>query len=238
MLRTALPRFVLPLALAASSALANAAPSQIETVYDLYRNGLKLGQVIDRMTVDKQRYTLTSESRVSGALRILWSGTVRLESTGDISPAGLRPIRFTSRRSDKPRNDALATFDWNSRSVSFSYRGETRSETGLTAGAQDQLSQVYQFAYMKSLPDKLAFQLVNGRETLDYRYLARPGESFDTPLGKLATRHYERVGQRANEKRVDVWIAPAKYNLPVRVIVVDDEGVTMEQQLVSARVKD
>jgi len=57
-----------------------AAPQQMSLVYDLYRNGHKLGQVTDTFTRNGTRYILTSETRASGPLKMLWPGTIRLEA--------------------------------------------------------------------------------------------------------------------------------------------------------------
>lgn len=227
----------LALALSFAAASAHAAPMRIDATYDLYRNGLKLGQVVDQLKVEHGRYTLTSESRTSGALKFLWSGVIRLESSGEVTPAGLRPLRFVHSRSDKPDKTATARFDWPAGAMNFDYRGKSWSVPGLAAGAQDQLSQIYQFAFLKTLPGDFALQVAGGRDLNDYRYAARAGETLTTPLGSFATRRYERVGQRPEDKAVSVWIAPGKHRLPLKVRIVD-EGVTLEQRLVAATVRD
>ncbi|MDZ7585791.1 MAG: DUF3108 domain-containing protein, partial [Thiobacillus sp.] len=56
------------------AAAAQAAPQQMNLVYDLYRNGQKLGQVTDTFTRSGNRYTLTSETRADGPLKMLWPG--------------------------------------------------------------------------------------------------------------------------------------------------------------------
>ena len=58
-----------------------AAPQQMNLVYDLYRNGHKLGQVTDTFIRTGNRYTLVSETRATGPLKMLWPGNIRLEST-------------------------------------------------------------------------------------------------------------------------------------------------------------
>ena len=53
----------------------------------------------------------------------------------------------------------------------------------------------------------------------------------------LATQQYQRITQKPDEKAVTVWVAPARNNLPVQIRVSED-GVTLEQRLVRASVKD
>ena len=227
------------LLLAASlfAATAQAAdPQQMDLVYDLYRNGHKLGQVTDTFTRNGTRYTLTSETRASGPLKMLWPGTIRLESTGDLTRQGLRPVQFQHARSDAPHKLATARLDWKQRSIAYQYKGESWQVNGLQTGAQDQLSQLYQFMFAPSLPTDFSLQVVSGRDLNDYQYARSDGGTIQTPLGALGTQQYQRITQTPGQKVVTLWVAPARHNLPVQVRVVDD-GVTLEQRLVRASVK-
>ena len=219
------------------AAAAQAAPQQMNLVYDLYRNGHKLGQVTDTFTRSGNRYTLTSETRANGPLEMLWSGVIRLESTGLVTPQGLRPAQFRHARSDAPHKLATARLDWKQRSIAWQYKGKSWTVDGLLDGTQDQLSQVYQFMFTPSLPADYSLQVVSGRALNDYRYAKSEGGNLQTPLGALATRQYRRIMQKPDEKTITVWIAPARGNLPVQIRVSED-GVTLEQRLVRASVKD
>ena len=229
-----------PLLLAASLFAATvqaASPQQMDLVYDLYRNGQKLGQVTDTFTRSGARYTLVSETRATGPLKLLWPGNIRLESIGAVTPQGLRPTQFQHARSDAPNKLATARLDWKQRSIAYEYKGESRQVGGLQNGAQDQLSQLYQFMFLPKPPVDYALQVVSGRDLHDYRYARSDGGSIQTPLGALNTQQYQRVTEKPDEKSVTVWIAPARNNLPVQVRVSED-GVILEQRLVRASVKD
>lgn len=213
-----------------------AAPSQMTLVYALYRNGQKLGEVTDTYTRQDRRYTLTSETQASGPLKLLWPGSIRLESTGTVTAQGLKPAQFRHARSDAPEKLAVARLDWAQHSIAYSYKGQSWQVADLKAGAQDQLSQLYQFMFAPRLPTDYAVQVVSGRDRNDYRYARQPGGTLDTPLGALDTLRYQRIVSDPEDKRITVWIAPARGNLPVRIQVVED-GVTVEQRLTRARVE-
>ena len=220
-----------------SATVQAAAPQQMNLVYDLYRNGQKLGQVTDTFTRSGARYTLVSEARATGPLKLLWPGTIRLESIGTVTPQGLRPTQFQYARSDAPNKLASARLDWKQRSIAYQHKGESRQISGLQNGAQDQLSQLYQFMFLPKPPLGYALQVVSGRDLSDYRYARSEGGSIQTPLGALNTQQYQRITEKPDEKSVTVWIAPTRNNLPVQVRVSED-GVTLEQRLVRASVKD
>lgn len=227
-----------PLLLLASlfAATAHAAPQRMELAYDLYRNGQKLGQVTDTYVQKGGQYTLTSEMRATGPLKMLWPGRIRLESTGSVTPQGLRPAQFQHARSDAPEKLATARLDWTQRSIVYRYKGESWTTPELKTGTQDQLSQLYQFMFAPKLPADYVLQVVSGRDLKDYRYAQSDGGAIATPVGTLDTLQYRRIVSDPGDKVVTVWVAPARGNLPVRIRVVED-GVTLEQRLARARVK-
>ena len=208
----------------------------MDVVYDLYRNGIKLGQVTDTFTRSGSRYTLTSETRATGPLKLLWPGNIHLESTGVMTPQGLRPTQFQHARSDAPQKLATARLNWKNRSIAFQYMGKSWQVDGLQDGAQDQLSQVYQFMFAPRLPADYSLQVVGGRDLNDFHYVRSDGGDIQTPLGALATQRFQRITQKPDEKAITVWVAPARNNLPVQIRVSED-GVTIEQRLVRASVK-
>jgi hypothetical protein len=213
-----------------------ATPRQMDVLYDLYRNGHKLGQVADTFTRSGTLYTLVSETRAIGPLKMFWPGIVRLTSVGQVTPRGLRPAQFRHARSAAPDKLATAHFDWERHNVSYQYKDESWQVSGLQEGAQDQLSQLYQFMFMPSLPGDYVQQVVSGRDLKEHRYTRSDGGAIQTPLGELVTQQYQRVTEQTNEKSVTVWISPGYDNLPVRIRVSED-GVTFEQRLVRASVK-
>lgn len=208
-----------------------AAPRQMSLVYDLYRNGNKLGQVTDTFTRNGSRYTLTSETRATGALKMLWPGSIRLESIGEVTDQGLRPSQFQHARSDAPHKLATARFDWKQGLIDYQYKGKNWQVNGLQNGAQDQLTQLYQFMFVPGLPAELTQLVVAGRKAKDYRYSRRNGGRIQVPAGQFDTQAFERIRSSQDDKAVTVWVAPARNNLPVQIRVTED-NVTLEQRLV------
>ena len=215
---------------------ASANPQRMEAVYDLYRNGQKLGSVTDQFTRTGKRYQIVSETHATGSLKLLWPGTIRLESQGEVLRSGLRPASFTHARSDKPKKTAQAALDWTKRTINFQYKGETRQENGLRDGTQDQLSQLYQFVFLRRLPPNYSLDVVSGKSRNDYRYAQRDGGKIDVPAGQYAVQEFSRILSPEDDKAVTVWVAPARNNFPVQIRVVED-GATLEQRLVQLTIK-
>ena len=216
--------------------VAYASPQRMEAVYDLYRNGQKLGSVTDHFTRTGKSYQIVSETRATGSLKMLWPGTIRLESKGEVLRSGLRPVSFTHARSDKPKKTAQAVLDWRKRTIRFQYKGEQREENGLRDNTQDSLSQLYQFTFLPRLPPNYSLDVVSGKNRNDYRYAQRDGGTLDVPAGQFAVREFSRIQSPDDDKSVTVWVAPARHNFPVQIRVVE-EGTTLEQRLVKLTVK-
>lgn len=221
---------------ALACSVVQAAPQQFSMEYEIIRNGLKLGTVSDSFTRDGGQYRLTSETQAISAFKLLMPGGVRFESSGKLGAAGLQPLQFRHLRSDVPAKSATVTFDWEQGQVRHQYKGQTK-QYELREHAQDQLSGIYQFAFMGQLPQELAFQVSGGRSTKDYRYVRSPGGIVETPAGRYATHLYQRVGQAADDKSVSIWIAPALNNLPVKVRISED-GETIEQRLLRSSLRE
>lgn len=222
--------------LALACGVAQAAPQQFGMEYEVVRNGVNLGTVSDNFTRDGGQYRLTSETQAIGALKMLMPGGVRFESTGKVGAAGLQPLQFRHLRSDAPAKSATVTFDWGQRQVRHAYKGQNK-QYELREHAQDQLSALYQFAFMAHLPEELVLQVSGGRSTKDYRYVRSPGGIVETPAGRYATQLYQHAGQAADDKTVSIWIAPALKNLPVKVRI-SEGGETVEQRLLRSSVRE
>ena len=108
----------------------------------------------------------------------------------------------------------------------------------LTAGAQDRLSIMYQFMFVH--PDKarqVEFWMTNGRKFDLYRYRLNPDVELDTALGRLKTLHF--VKQREpGESHAEVWVSTQHQNVPVKVVIVEKDGMRYEQLIHSLEIRD
>jgi len=216
--------------------VAQAAPQGFSLEYEVVRNGIRLGTLSDSFTRNGGEYRLSSETQTANAFKMFMPGSVRFESSGKLGAAGLKPLLFQHIRSDSPARTATATFDWGQGQVRHQYKGQEKAYE-LNAGAQDQLSALYQFAFMGHLPAELTLQVASGKSTRDHRYVGSPGGVVDTPAGRFATQLYQRVDHPADDKSVSIWIAPALHNLPVQVRISEGRE-TIEQRLLRSSVRE
>ncbi|MGA7181016.1 MAG: DUF3108 domain-containing protein [Thiobacillaceae bacterium] len=226
MLRFILSAFIFSLASIATAA--STAASSFTAIYSLARNGIELGQVTDNFHVTGDHYSLISESRATGILKLVLSGTIHLESHGTIANNALAPSLYRRIRSDDPKKSEKVEFDWKAKALTLTRNGQAKQEP-LPAGTQDNLSQAYSFLFLPSLPEKVVVPIASAKNVVVYRYNQYPSPAITTAAGKFDVVEYRRDAVEG-EKSVSVWISRDFPHLPVQVKVVD-KGVRVEQKL-------
>jgi len=220
--------------LLAMTATAHAAPPASASItYNLFRNGTHIGVINETFEIRDGAYRATSEATAIGLFALAQRRPIIYTSAGEATKEGLRPLRFEGRR-----NNAVATadFDWKSDKLTLVHDGLNQSIV-LPPATQDRLSAMYQFTFlMESKPRTVEFAMTNGRKLDKYRYDIHPDVVIDTPLKRITTLHL--VKQReTGDSQAEVWLAPEFHNLPVKVVIVEDDGVRYEQVVTRLDVK-
>lgn len=208
-----------------------ATPTDISAQYDITAMGVKVGRVQETFSRKGDRYTIESVTRAEGPLKLIMDDQVTLESQGSVTASGLRPDRFSQHRAKNTSRDIDATFDW-ARGVMVSKVGEETHEAPLPPDTQDRLSLLYQFMHLSPGQASLSVTMSNGRKAETYAYRFVEKVRLATPAGSFDTLHYARVTE-GKDSKADVWIAPDRFNFPVRVVFDNNKGLKLEQTLVS-----
>ncbi|HEX4798194.1 MAG TPA: DUF3108 domain-containing protein [Burkholderiales bacterium] len=201
-----------------------APPGRITLHYDMSRNGTVLGYVVETLEHDGESYTITSELRGRGILALF--GVLKRTSRGRVTPQGLRPDEFRDQRGSSWA--VSAKFDWDAHSVTQERKGE--SETLKMQGtAQDPLSLAYSFAFAPPKSKEYEVTRADGRGLTPFRFTVVGNEKLATPAGEMQTLHVAKVRDGPEDKSTDIWFATERDFLPVRVLVVDNDGTRADQ---------
>jgi hypothetical protein len=221
---------ILLLTAIAGEAAAPAAPQSISASYNVLRNGGHVAVMHESFEAAEGRYRIVSESHAVGVLALLAPRPLRVTSSGRLTGSGLTPLHFEGKRGDEDPRQVRAEFDWEGKQLKVARSG--RSEVlPLPPGTQDQLSIMYQFMFLA--PDgarELNLSRTTGRRIEQHRYSVRNGVELDTPLGRMATVHLVRQ-HAPEESGVEIWLAPQHRYLPVKMLILDDDGSRYEQIL-------
>ena len=206
--------------LAAAQAQA-APPARVELHSDILRNGTAVAEMVDRFEHADGKYSLTQVWRGKGIFAL--RGSVKRRSHGTASAAGLKPLEFSDERTGRPT--ARATFDWKANTLTMQYRGGPRTEP-MPERAHDRLAFLFDFVFGAPPEKEVLFHLADGRGLSHQVYAMNGRERLRTPAGEFDT---VRMLRQRDGDRTEVWLAADLSYLPVRVLMVDDDGTRVEQ---------
>ena len=216
-------------------AAAPPAPQSVSASYNVLRNGGHVAVMHELFEAADGRYRIASESHAIGLLAIFAPHPLRVTSSGRLTGAGLQPLHFEGRRGDDDPRRVRADFDWKGAQLKVLRSG--RNEVlPLPPGTQDQLSIMYQFMFLA--PDgtrELHLSRTTGRRLEQHRYTVRAGVEIDTPLGRMSTVHLVRQ-HTPEESGVEIWLAPQHRYLPMKMLILDDDGTRYEQHITKLQI--
>jgi Protein of unknown function (DUF3108) len=195
------------------------------------------GAVIGRPRIEWEfadgQYRVQSVTKLVGVARVVPNDTWRLKSEGTYSAQGLRPRRFEiSGRLGGGAIEAV-DIDWERYRIAFTPGGRVLP---VAEGTQDLLSFMFQFALRPPEAGGATVYVTNARKLDLYRYEWVDEEVLSLPIGRLRGEHIERL-HNAGESSQELWIAPERFNLPLRVRFTFRAGLTIEMQAVRLDVR-
>ena len=225
-------------AAAVAGATSTTAPRIVRASYAAYMNGMTIGTISEQFEADGGSYRIVSETRPMGLATFLQRQPLKFLSTGELTREGLRPVHFEGRRNATDPPQVSADFDWSQGQILMKYNGKAEA-VPITGAAQDRLSIMYQFMFVPQ-PEKTRqfdFWMTNGRKFDQYRYRVTPDVELDTPLGRLKTLHL--VKQREpGSGHAEVWLSTQHQYVPVKVMIIEKDGMRFEQIIQTLELRD
>jgi hypothetical protein len=200
-------------------------PEKLVLVYKVLagEGGFNLGQATYTWSARGDHYSLVSVGEATGLAAMFMSGSIIQTSEGRIGPNGLLPYQFWMSRN--ARRQESARFDWERMQLLLPKGGEP-----LRQNTQDLLSFPFHLAMTVAEGDEgWILPVTNGRKLRGYRFVVLGRERLETGEGSLETLHVQ--GSRAGDGSLDVWLAPGRHWLPVRIRTQDLKGKVIELTL-------
>jgi hypothetical protein len=207
-------------------------PHKLSLTYDLSYNGVVAAELTEVLEHDGKQFSLSSEGRGKGVGALFYRGAARRSCRGEITGAGLRPLEYRDQRGDNPA--AVARFDWVKKTLTQEYDG--KSETvNMAPPLQDRLSFLYNYAFQAS-PDlkpgkEIRIGVADGRGLTQFHYIVAGTEVLKTPAGEFETVHLVKQRDGKEDKATELWFASSRDYLPVRVLIIEKDGVRLDQVL-------
>lgn len=225
-----------PLAFVAACVFAGASaaqpPHKVSLTYEVSYNGIVAAELTEVLEHDGKHFTLSSVGRGKGIGALLYRGAAKRWCRGEVSAAGLRPLEYRDQRGDKPA--IVARFDWDRGTLTQERDGNSET-TAIVPALQDRLSFLYSFAF-RSPPvlrpgAEVRATVTDGRGLTRFRYRVAEPEKLTTPAGEFETAHLVKQREGKEDKGTEIWFASGRDYLPVRILVVETDGVRIDQVL-------
>jgi uncharacterized protein DUF3108 len=204
-----------------------APPQRVELSYEIARNGSTIAEAFYLLEHDGRTYQIVETSKGRGILAL--RGTTRRTSRGLVSPDGLKPLEFADERTG--RSTARAIFDWQLKTITMQYKGESRTEP-LPQQAHDRLAFLFDFAFASPRRREVAFDLLDGRGLSRHVYMLGGRESIKTPIGDFDALKFIRGNE---DERTEIWLASELGYLPLRILVIEKNGTRYDQVTTNIR---
>ncbi|HSM21179.1 MAG TPA: DUF3108 domain-containing protein, partial [Rubrivivax sp.] len=152
----------------------------------------------------------------------------RVSSEGEITPEGLRPSRYDEETRIVTRDPRRLVIFLDADRV----RLPGGAELPRPAGVQDSASQFVQLTWLFTMQPELlqpgtniTLPLALPRRVQDWVYEVQQPERLYTPAGAVTALHVKprREAMRPGDLAAEMWVAPSLQNLPVRIVIRQDE---------------
>jgi hypothetical protein len=213
-----------------------APPGSVQASYDIYKGGMKVGQIEEVYKRVKDSYTLSSTTTPVGLLAMFKPEKIFVDSSGLIGKQGLQPLRFNHRRERDESKENRAEFDWEAKQLTLIHQTQ-RTVVALLSGTQDRLSAMYQFMFLPlQSAVTLDFPMTNGHKLDSYHYAITLSQKLKTPAGEFNTLYLDSRA-KVGENRTEIWLATQHSNLPCKMIITDADGGQLIQVLSKLDIK-
>ncbi len=208
-----------------AAALQAAPPAQLEIAYELSREGSALADIVARLEHGGGKYQLVETWKGRGLYALL--GSAKRSSRGAISANGLRPIEFSDERTG--RATSRARFDWDANTLTMQYKGDPHTEP-MPPNAQDRLSFLIAFAFAPPSAQPVRVSVADGGSISTYVFEIAGQERMKTPAGEFETTKLVRHKDGPEDRRsTEIWLAPSRGNIPVRILITEKDGTRLDQ---------
>lgn len=211
-----------------------AQPQSIQLEYEVSRNGHAFGTVKESYTQEGSQYQIISTTKGDGLYALL--GERVLTSSGAVTKAGLVPAEFKLKRGDNEKKSLTASFDWPNNNLNMLVKGDIRTEK-LSLGAQDLASYPYQFMFTPPKGEQVKVAVTTGKKFDQYIYNIEANNVALSVAGTTYQTLHLVDAEAEGKKKKELWLAPSKYYIPVKYLVVDKDGDKIEQVLTKITIK-
>ncbi|MGA3249707.1 MAG: DUF3108 domain-containing protein, partial [Paraburkholderia sp.] len=193
--------------------------------YDTFYNGVRNQPGTIHWSSDGKTYDMVV------SVPVPFIGTFSYSSHGHVDAFGLAPDQYIEKRGH--RAEDVSIFNRTTKQIAFT---KTPASLPLTDGAQDRFSMLMQLASLvRGDPDAYTpgvtrqFFVVDNDSGEIWPIETIGDETIRTQQGFVTARHFMRLPRHAgDQRRIDVWLAPALGWLPAKILQTEPNGTEIQ----------
>ena len=193
-----------------------------EIVFSVGNNIMNAGTAKLVLSREKDFWSYGLTTRPRGLLKLAGKGHIREFSTlrfadvdGDLQ---FQTQTYLYRQDKEKRRSVDARFDWDTRSITYKYRGKESTET-FEQPVIDRLSST--LLMMETLRNgdfrSFVLKVFDSGEIKDVAFTHDGVETLDTPLGKIETIRIVNKNGSDGSRETITWFAPSLDFVPVKI---------------------
>lgn len=208
-------------------------PPRVDLAYKVFwgTQGFEIGEAVYRFEHKDDRYRITTLGQARGLAALVLRGQGKLESTGRITPEGLKPDLLRVERGGPDRVE-FAAFDRKGGIITLRDGIEPLIEP-----TYDPLSLMWQYYFTPPTSDVVTVAVATPRRLMNYTMTREGTDEIVWSHGKVVAERWHR---RSPDGKTDayVWVAESLRYIPVKLRVAHTERGTIEVLLDAIRVDD
>jgi len=214
-------------------------PKHIQVSYEVTKNAKPFATVHEQFVITGSAYKVESVTKGIGIYALF--GERKLTSTGELTEQGLKPSHFELHQGDNAKRALFTDFDWANKTLHMLVKGNL-NDVSLAPGTQDLASFAYQFMFLPApLKDAVTVTLTTGKKLNQYPYkINADHEVLAIPSTNGGSVQYKTVHLQLDPPQAEskeLWLAAEHYYLPVRIMMIDENGAKIEQTLTELHVE-
>ena len=199
-----------------AEAVADSLPESMELIYKVSLGAAELGSLSSKLERRGDHYEVTAETRAEGMASILLGGTVREICRFSIDRNQVTPDSYRIIREGRDAFDRSASFDCEGRRVLFSNGMNVVISDGYIV---DNCSLPFAFIIGgASTFEQRTLHIVGGNKVRRFEIPDISREQLNTSLGEFDTVRIEHVRFERPDRKLSVWLAPQRHNLPIKIV--------------------
>ena len=143
--------------------------------------------------------------------------------------SGFHPESFSVRRGRNGARQYAVRFDWSAKEMTLGPISAPRT-VALPEGTYDVLSFIYQLSRAQLAPGRLQLNITTGNRLETYTLEVGREEDIEVPAGTIRAFPVRQL-RRPGQESMEIWLAPERQLLPVRIRFFDRDGEMSGEQL-------